>query len=76
MVASLVEGGKFKHFNRNTGEEFETENVEEWKEYLDSQSDLTKTGSGSCPICNKPISFDKVPLRLNPVHKECLEAFK
>jgi len=76
MVASLIDGGKFKHTNREDGTEFETDNVNEWKAYLESHSELTKTGSGSCPICNKAISFDKVPLKLNPVHKECLEDFK
>jgi hypothetical protein len=75
MVKSLVDGGKFKHTNRETGEEFETDNIEEWKEYQESNN-LTKTGSGSCPICNKAIDFNKVPLKLNPVHKECLEVFK
>jgi hypothetical protein len=76
MVASLTDGGNFKCSNHEDGEEFETNNITEWKEHLEEHEDLVKTGSGSCPICNKPITFDKVPLKLNPVHKECLEAFR
>jgi hypothetical protein len=75
-MASLVDGGTFKCSNHENGEEFETDNITEWKSHLESHDELTKTGSGSCPICNKAISFDKVPLKLNPVHKECLEALR
>ena len=75
-MASLVDGGTFSCSNHEDGEEFETDNINEWKAHLESHEELTKTGSGPCPICNKAIHFDKVPLKLNPVHKECLEALR
>jgi hypothetical protein len=77
MVASLIDGGTFKCSNHEDGE-YETDNIVEWKEHLASHElgELTKTGSGSCPLCNKPITFDKVPLHLNPAHKECIEAMR
>jgi hypothetical protein len=75
-MASLVDGGTFKCANHADGEEFETDNITEWKEHLASHDDLKKSGSGPCPICNEVVHFDKVPFKLNPVHPECLEALK